>query len=188
MNEDTTSKKPEESGIKEIIKFALIILAIVIPFRLFIAQPYIVEGSSMYPTFENGDYLIVDQISTHFGEPKRGDVIIMRYPKDPSKFFIKRIIGLPNETVTIKDGSVSIQSGEKVVDLTEKYVVYDKKENFSSTLNSGEYFVMGDNRAGSSDSRIWGSLPKENIVGKPVLRLLPMNHMGLFPGIEKEIK
>ena len=98
------------SSVVDILKFALIVAAVVVPFRLFIAQPYIVEGSSMDPTFKDSDYLIVDQTYPRFGAPKRGDVIIMKYPKDTSKFFIKRIIGLPEETVIIKEGRVFIKN------------------------------------------------------------------------------
>ena len=176
--------KTEENSIKELIKYALIALIIVIPFRIFIAQPYIVDGSSMDPTFKNADYLIVDQLSKRFETPKRGSVVIIRYPKDPSKFFIKRLIGFPGETVVINSGKLIIygENNKEMTNIDEPYVKYPKNENFSMQLGENEYFVMGDNRAGSSDSRIWGSLPKENIIGVPVLRLLPINKIGLFPG------
>ncbi len=181
---DENQIKEKDSGVTDIIKFALIVVAIVVPFRLFIAQPYIVEGSSMDPTFKNGDYLIVDQISLHLEAPKRGEVIIMKYPKDPSKFFIKRIIGLPEETVVIKEGKISIKSpgGKDDFPLEENYIVYNKNEDSSATLKKGEYFVMGDNRGASSDSRVWGPLPLKNIVGRPFLRLLPLKNIGIFPG------
>lgn len=177
-------EKKEESSVRDIIKFVLIVGIIVIPFRLFVAQPYIVEGSSMEPTFSSGDYLIVDQISTHFSDPIRGEVIIMKYPKDPSKYFIKRIIGLPGETVTIKNGKVSISGGllRDTIELEENYVIHEKSEDLSENLGGGDYFVMGDNRAGSSDSRIWGPLPESHIVGRPILRLLPLDQISVFPG------
>ncbi|MEK7117183.1 MAG: signal peptidase I, partial [Patescibacteria group bacterium] len=92
---EENQSKDSQPSVADIIKFALIVIAIVVPFRLWIAQPYIVEGSSMIPAFKDGDYLIVDQISLRAEEPERGDVIIMKYPRDPKKFFIKRIIGLP---------------------------------------------------------------------------------------------
>ena len=179
--------KKEESSFKELLKYALIALLVVIPFRIFIAQPYIVDGSSMDPTFKNADYLIVDQLSKRFEIPERGSVIIIRYPKDPSKFFIKRLIAFPNERVVIKYGKVFVYNEEYQdgLELDEPYVYFTKKENFSADLGENEYFVMGDNRAGSSDSRIWGPLPKENIVGTPILRLLPTRNMDLFPGRKK---
>jgi signal peptidase I len=187
MHEEKNQQRRE--SIAEILKFSLIVLAIVVPFRLWIAQPYIVEGSSMDPTFKNGDYLIVDQVSYQLEEPKRGEVIIMRYPKDPSKYFIKRIIGLPEETVLIENGKVFIKPpGENILlELDESYVVYDKTEEFSATLKENEYFVMGDNRAGSSDSRVWGPLPAQNIVGRPFIRLLPITKIKILPGSIDEI-
>ncbi len=172
------------SSFWEFIKYALIAILIVVPFRIFIAQPYIVSGSSMDPTFKNGDYLIVDQLSKRFEDPKRGSVIIMRYPKDTSKFFIKRLIGFPNEKIEIKNGKVKIfnKDNKDGFEIDDSYVVYEKKDNLEISLGPNEYFVLGDNRAGSSDSRIWGSLPKENIVGTPIIRLLPFNKMDILPG------
>ncbi len=176
-----------ESGVIELIKYAVIAAIIVVPFRIFIAQPYIVEGSSMVPTFQNGDYLIVDQISSRFEKPERGAVIIMRYPKDPSKFFIKRLIGFPGETVHIKSGKVYIQTSTSTSEflLDEPYVKFAKGDNFEMKLENDQYFVMGDNRAGSSDSRAWGPLPGENIVGRPLVRLLPIKSLDLWPGVTK---
>ncbi|MDO8590322.1 MAG: signal peptidase I [bacterium] len=166
---------------KELIKLVLISLLIVVPFRVYIAQPFLVDGASMDPTFETGDYLIVDELTYHFKQPERGSVVIFKYPKDPRKSFIKRIIGLPNETVTLSDGQVTIVNTaypDGLV-LDEPYVVLRKSDNLSYTLGPGEYFVMGDNRLASADSRIWGSVPEENIIGRPVIRLLPP---ALFPG------
>src|SRR3989344_2581512 len=102
MEEDNT-----KSSVWEFVKYVAIAILIVIPFRIFIAQPYVVSGSSMDPTFKDGDYLIVDQLSKRFEAPERESVIIIRYPKDPSKFFIKRLIGFPHENVEIKDGIVT---------------------------------------------------------------------------------
>ena len=177
-------KSPEKSSFWELVRYALIALVIIIPFRMFIAQPYIVSGASMDPTFKDGDYLIVDQISKRFGDLERGAVIIIRYPKDPSKFFIKRLVAFPNEKIEIKDGKVKIYNNENPdgLILDDSYVAYKKIENLSFELGSNEYFVMGDNRAGSSDSRIWGSLPEKNIIGQPVLRLFPFNRIEMWPG------
>jgi signal peptidase I len=174
-----------KSSFWELTRYILLALLIVIPFRIFIAQPYVVEGVSMDLTFKTGDYLIVDQLSKRFEEPKRESVIIIRYPKDPSKFFIKRLIGFPGETVEIKNGLVTIYNEENKngLKLNEPYVIYKKDENFSMKLGVDEYFVMGDNRAGSSDSRMWGSLPKKYIIGRPILRLLPLNKIAIWPGV-----
>ena len=167
--------------IKELFKLIVIAVIIVVPFRIFIAQPFIVDGLSMYPTFDNGEYLIIDEVSYRFHDPERGEVLVFKYPKDPRKYFIKRIIGLPGETVEISGGQVSIlpADGSEKLTLDEPYIEMPKSESLSYELGEGEYFVMGDNRAQSADSRLWGSVPRENVVGRPVLRFLPPT---LFPG------
>jgi len=166
---------------REIAELLILSLVIVIPFRLFIAQPFIVEGASMYPTFKQGDYLVVDEISWRFSEPGRGEVVVFKYPKNPKKSFIKRIIGLPGEIISIKEGKVTIASGTypEGLLLDEPYVKAGKEETLSYTLGQNEYFVLGDNRAQSADSRIWGAVPAKNIVGRPILRLYPPS---LLPG------
>lgn len=189
MNEEnqTPVQNPEKKGNSfwELVRYAVIALIIIIPFRIFVAQPYVVSGASMDPTFKDADYLIVDQISKRFEEPQRASVVIIRYPKDPSKFFIKRLIGFPGETVEIKGGEVTIynEDNKNGLKLDEPYIVYKKIENFSITLKDDEYFVMGDNRAGSSDSRIWGTLPKKYIIGRPIIRLLPITKIDIWPGL-----
>lgn len=192
MNEEnntnaTLPAPKEKSSFWELIKYAVVAMLIVIPFRIFIAQPYLVSGSSMDPTFKDADYLIVDQLSKRFEFPARESVVIIRFPKDTSKFFIKRLIGFPGETVTINNGVVTIYNDQNKngITLKESYVTYKKDENFSITLKEDEYFVMGDNRAGSYDSRSWGPLPKKYIIGVPVLRLLPVDKIGLWPGSAK---
>lgn len=178
---------PQESSenfFTELLKFVAIAALIVIPVRLFIAQPFIVSGASMEPTFYNGQYLIVDELSYRFNEPARGDVVIFRYPRNDKEFFIKRIIGLPHETVTITDGVVSVERPDgSSVTLDETYVVnHGNGGDASHTLGADEFFVMGDNRPESSDSRVWGVLPRGNIIGKAFARLLPIDQVGLFPG------
>src|SRR5512146_2056699 len=133
----------------DLLRFAIICLLIVIPFRIFVAQPYIVEGSSMDPTFKNGDYLIVDQLSFHFTVPQRLDVIILKFPQDTSRYLIKRVIGLPGETVLIKNGKVTIKNSQGELPLAENYVRFEKSDTAEYKLGEGEYFVMGDNRAAS---------------------------------------
>lgn len=167
------------------VRFALIALLIVVPIRMFIAQPFIVQGASMEPTFETGEYLVVDQVTYYFHEPARGDVVVFKYPKDPSKFFIKRIIGLPGETVSIDRSGVRIINREHPDGfiLEEPYVAHMRLDTvLTETVGADAYFVMGDNRDASSDSRVWGALPEENIVGRALLRLLPVTHMHVLPG------
>ncbi|MEK7602123.1 MAG: signal peptidase I [Patescibacteria group bacterium] len=177
-----------ESAFKEILTFIVLAVIIVVPIRLFVAQPFVVEGESMHPTFESSDYLIVDEFSYHFSAPKRGDVIIFRYPGDPNVFYIKRIIGLPGETVHIDHGQTTVTKTDgSTVTLNESYVVAeDATYTQDTTLGTEQYFVMGDNRPRSSDSRIWGPLPKANIMGRAYLRLLPFNKVGTLPGAVTE--
>ena len=176
----------KENFVKEIIKFTLIALAIVIPVRAYVAQPFIVSGASMDPTFSTGQYLIVDQLSYHFENPKRGEVIIFKYPRDPETFFIKRIIGLPGETISLENGKVTIINVEHPdgILIDETYITKDHKtsDTFTTTLGHNEYFVMGDNRPQSSDSRAWGPLEDKYIVGRPFVRLLPLTKISVFPG------
>ncbi len=174
----------KENSFIEILKFSIVTLLIVVPFRMFVAKPFIVDGASMSPTFETGNYLIIDQVTYKINSPQRGDVIVFKYPKDTTKYFIKRIIGLPNEKIEIKDGKVTIYSEENPdgIQLTEDYVKNISTEDFEYQLGENEYFVMGDNRANSSDSRIWGSVDEKLIVGRALIELFPLNKIGLMPG------
>lgn len=178
---------PQEKGdsfFTELLKFAVVALVIVIPVRFFIAQPFIVSGASMDPTFSSGQYLIVDELSYRLGAPDRGDVIIFKYPKDPTQYFIKRVIGLPGETVKIQNGQVYVtETSGNTIKLDESYVTNKGNgADTSITLPPSQYFVMGDNRPESSDSRTWGTLPRQNIIGRAFVRLLPLQTIGLFPG------
>jgi len=172
--------------VDDVVKFALIALLIVLPIRIFIAQPFIVRGASMEPTFESNEYIIVDQLTYRFEEPERGDVIILKYPKDESVFFIKRIIGLPGETVELVGDKVVIQraKGEESLTLEEPYIPSDRLQSEYGVyaLGDDEYFVLGDNRRASSDSRAWGALRRDEVVGRAWLRLLPVSRVELLPG------
>jgi signal peptidase I len=174
----------------DIIKFAVIAAVIVIPIRMFIAQPFVVSGESMFPTFNDKEYLIVDELSYNLGTPHRGDVVIFRYPNDTKRFFIKRIIGLPNEEISIKNGVITIINKEnpKGFTLVEPYINEKFNTTLSYTTGEGEYFVMGDNRNRSSDSREWGILPDKLMIGRAYLRLLPIKNMDYLPGYYKEDK
>lgn len=184
--EKEENKEKKENSIWELVKFALIAIAIVIPIRMFIAQPFIVSGLSMFPTFHNSDYLIVDQISYRFKKPERGDVLIFKYPKDTSKYFIKRVIGLPNERVLLKGNTVRIVNNEHPDGfvLDEPYIQNQSNNMMNVVVGDDEYFMMGDNRSGSSDSRIWGNLQKKYITGRALVRLLPVKNINIFPGKE----
>ncbi len=122
---------------------------------MFVAQPFIVRGDSMQPTFESGEYLIVDQWSYHFNNPARGDVIIMRYPKDTSVFFIKRIIGLPGETVQLSGGKVTIEKqGQPSITLTEPYVEDGHLENEYATYTLGSRRLLRHGRQPHREFRL----------------------------------
>ncbi len=177
-----------ENFFTELLKFALLALCIVVPVRLFVAQPFIVSGESMVPTFQNSQYLIVDELTYHFASPHRGDVIVFRYPKDTTQFFIKRIIGLPGEVVHISDSGIAVTKTDgSQAQLDESYVAnHGNGGSRDYTVPPGDYFVMGDNRPESSDSRSWGFLPRTNIVGRAFLRLLPFQSASIFPGSANE--
>jgi len=160
----------------EIAKIVIIALLIVVPIRYFIFQPFFVRGQSMEPNFENGDYLIVDEISYRFKDPQRGEAVVFKYPGNLSQRYIKRIIGLPGETIEIEDGKVIIFSEEGSQILDESDYLFPSVStpgDIRITLAGDEYFVLGDNRVSSSDSRSWGLLPREDIVGRVFFRAWP---------------
>jgi signal peptidase I len=187
MDETLVPAKPAQTSgsFKEFAKFVIIVIVIVVAVRMFIAQPFIVQGTSMVPTFQNSNYLIIDELSYRFESPKRGDVLIFHPPKDPKVYYIKRIIGVPGDTVIISHGIVTITNKDHPDGLTldEPYISPDNpNDTFSKLVTDGNYFMMGDNRQGSYDSRGWGLLPRQNITGRAFLRLFPLSEFSLFPG------
>jgi signal peptidase I len=171
---------------RHFLLFAIIVIAIVLPFRLFVAKPFLVSGTSMYPSFDTFHYLIVDQLTYRIEGPERGDVIIFRFPQNPSRFFIKRIIGLPSETVELSGNTVTIKNDEHPEGfvLDEPYIAPEnaRVSEMSVTLGDDEYFVMGDNRKASADSRYWGPLERSRIVGRAFVRLFPFTELSILPG------
>ncbi len=152
--------------------------------RTFIAQPFVVSGESMEPTFNTNEYLIVDQLSHELTNPKRGEVIIFKYPLIPSRYFIKRVIALPGETIKITGNKVEIKEvgSDAFFTLDEPYIEFEKESFTEMTLSDDEYFVMGDNRLASLDSRSWGPLKESFIVGKAFIRLFPISKIDILPG------
>lgn len=165
----------------EALKIALMALAIVIPIRYFIFQPFIVKGQSMEPGLQDGNYLIVDELSYRFRQPSRGEVVVFHYPFSPAQRYIKRIIGLPGETVEIEDNAIRVFStdGKEIILQESSYLPITSQTlgGIKVILGEKEYFVLGDNRLFSSDSRSWGTLPRDKIVGRAILRLWPLTEI-----------
>ncbi len=174
------------SFIFELIKITVISLVIIMPIRYFLIQPFYVKGASMEPNFYDHEYLIIDEITYRFNEPKRGDIIVFRYPRNPQEYFIKRIIGLPGEKVQIKDGQVIIYNDEhpEGMILKEDYLAPGTKTySLNSdiiTLSENEYYVLGDNRNSSKDSRSFGPVNKSFIVGRVLFRGWPFDRINIF--------
>ncbi|MDO8444156.1 MAG: signal peptidase I [bacterium] len=175
----------------DLIKTGAIVFIIAFALRYFAVQPYIVDGESMMPNYQNREYLLAEKISYSVGNPQRGDVVIFKYPKNPSLNYIKRIIGLPDEKVQIANNQITIFNARHPsgVVLTETYILKDSPTQtpnnsiYEITLKDNEYFVLGDNRGHSSDSREWGVLPKDNILGRSWLTLVPLNLAGFHSHI-----
>ena len=185
----------------EIVKIFVLAFIIIAPIRMFLFQPFFVQGASMEPNFENNEYLIINELGYKetpvgikdnnlftvgdFKEFKRQDIAVFKYPKDPSKFFIKRVIGLPSEKIEIKNGKIKLYNTENPEGFLLDESAYLDKKVFTQgdvvlQLKDNEYFMMGDNRPYSSDSRSWGPVPKEDIIGNVIFRAWPLNRINIF--------
>lgn len=168
----------------DVIESVVVALSIFVVIYLFIIQPHQVKGASMDMTFHDGEYILTDKITYRFNNPLRGDVIVFKAPMNPDFDYIKRIIGLPGDTVSIVDGSVYVNNQK----LEENYIDSNTvilpgqyiKEGQQITLNSDEYFVLGDNRSHSSDSRQWGTVPRKDIIGRVFFRYWPFTRFGIL--------
>ena len=185
MQENSSPDTPTNSK-KELLAYTVVALGIALFIRFFIAAPYVVSGASMEPNFQDWNYLIVDRISYDFAEPKRGDVVVFDLPQNQSRALIKRVIGLPNETVVLSGQSVTIINAEHPEGFTLEEPYLDAANLTGSNamemkLDADEFLVLGDNRRVSADSRIWGGLPRKDIVGRVLLRLYPLNEIGILP-------
>lgn len=173
-----TTEESQKNGLGhwlwEIIQTLVLAGLLIVFFRSFIFQNYIVEGESMVNTLHAQERLIVSRLSYILGEPERGDVIVFQYPYDPQRDFVKRIIGLPGETIAINNGIVFID-GKPLPDESSYVDLVSTETKPPVLLGDDEYYVMGDNRPGSSDSRSWGPLVGRNIIGKAWLVYFPFN-------------
>ena len=189
---DITDHLP--SPLKRIVNFfldfvetAVVALSIFVVVYLFLVQPHEIKGGSMEPTFNNNEYILTDKISYRFKEPKRGDVVIFKAPKNPDVDYIKRIIGLPGERIKIQNGAIYI-NGKKlsepyIRDITSLTSTQYLQEGVETTVPEGYFFVMGDNRTGSMDSREFGPIAENVIIGHAILRYWPLPALGLVPSV-----
>ncbi|MDO8561996.1 MAG: signal peptidase I [bacterium] len=172
---------------RSLLSYTVIALGLALFIRFFIAAPYVVSGASMEPTFFDWHYLIIDKLIYEVSTPKRGDVIVLVLPQDAGRSLIKRVIGLPGDTVRISGSKVTVLNAENPEGFTLDEPYIDPKnattgESLEAVLGQSEYFVLGDNRRVSADSRIWGKLPEKDIVGRVDLRLFPFNMISVVPG------
>lgn len=182
----------------DLVKTGVIVFIVAFLIRYFLIQPFIVDGGSMMPSYVDQEYLLAEKLSYTISSPKRGDVIIFKYPNNPTINYIKRVIGLPGETVEISNNQIRIinTSHPSGVVLDESYISKSIKtltgsdKKIVATVPNDSYFVMGDNREHSSDSREWGNLPRANIVGRSWLTVKPLDRFGfqhhvLYPGLSQ---
>lgn len=176
----------------ETVKIVIVSLAIILPVRYFLVQPFFVKGASMEPAFEDGNYILIDEISYRLKDPARGDIVVFKYPIDPSQFFIKRIIGMPGETVKIRNNKVRVFNQEfpDGFILNEGSYLHQGQQtlgDFEEKLAADEYYVLGDNRLRSSDSRFWGPVKRPMITGRVFFRAFPINEIGGFKKVEYQM-
>lgn len=170
----------------EIATVAIVALVIILPIRYFLIQPFYVKGASMEPNFYDHEYLIIDEISYRLNEPKRGDIVVFKYPRDPKQYFIKRVVGLPGEKIKIENGRVHVLKNNQYEKLNEDYLSEDTLTNLplrgygEVSLADDEFFLLGDNRNESLDSRIFGPVSRDFIIGRTWFRGWPFNRITVF--------
>jgi signal peptidase I len=175
----------KKSGKGALFAYTVGALGLALFIRFFVAAPYVVSGSSMEPNFHNWDYLITDRVLYRFEEPQRGDVVVFHLPYEYSRTLIKRVIGLPGETIVATKDSIRVINAEHPAgfELDESYLAAANRGGAEATIELGpnEYAVLGDNRRVSSDSRTWGVLPRDHIVGRVLVRLFPFADLNILP-------
>ncbi|MBI3485648.1 signal peptidase I [Candidatus Daviesbacteria bacterium] len=179
----------EETGLRykivEFIQTLVVFAAIGTAIYLFIAQPHKVSGSSMFPTLKTGDYIITNKIGYRLEQPKKGEIIVFKNPREESQDFIKRIIGVPGDRVKIEGGHFFVNDQQLSESSYLESSVYTSsgaflREGEEITVSPNHYFVAGDNRLASSDSREWGFVTREEIIGKAFFRYWPLSAVGII--------
>ncbi|OGH85949.1 MAG: signal peptidase I [Candidatus Magasanikbacteria bacterium RIFOXYC2_FULL_40_16] len=167
----------------ELVKIAVLAGITIGVVRYFIFKPFYVEGQSMDPTFHEKEYLIIDEITYRFNEPKRGEVIVFRAPTVEKDYYLKRVIGLPGERVKVEDDKVIVYNNDNSTGVLLEEIYLENVPTpgqTTITLGPDEYFVMGDNRKASFDSRRFGPIKKTDIIGRAWLRGWPIDRITLF--------
>lgn len=189
MTDFEFKKSPDQQEVRaffwEVAKVVVLALAIIVPVRYYLFQPFFVKGASMEPTFNDGDYVLIDELTYRFRDFARGEVVVFRAPPDHSQFYIKRIVGLPGEEIQIQNNKVTIFNQEH-----PKGFVLDESNyldssvptpgNLREKIGLDELFVLGDNRLHSSDSRFWGLVEKKLVTGRALIRAWPLNQIKKF--------
>ncbi|HBW73760.1 MAG TPA: signal peptidase I [Candidatus Magasanikbacteria bacterium] len=196
INRRNRSSFTPQSGMKlfiiEVFKVGLFTILTIFVVRTFLFKPFYVRGASMETNFFDSEYLIIDEVSYRVHEPKRGDVIVFRYPNDPSEYFLKRVIGLPGETVTVRNGQVVVINKDfsNGIVLNEAYLRFGLRTpgDTTATMKEGQYFVMGDNRPASWDSRGFGPINGSAIVGRVWVRGWPFDRAQAFSTPNYQLK
>ncbi len=175
---DGQPEKKQKSALLEVLESVAIAVLLAVVIRLFLFEPFIIPSESMYPALQINDRLMVNKLSYRMGEPDRGDVIVFKYPMDPNRDFVKRLIAVGGETIEIRDSVLFINDRP----VPEEYLPEGLEFGDYGPVKvpEGTYFMMGDNRNSSDDSRSWGMMPEENIIGKAVFIYWPMNRIGLL--------
>jgi signal peptidase I len=174
-NLETSERPGRLFGLLREVVETLLLAGVIWAIVNFASARFVVDGSSMEPNLHTGQFLIVDRLTYRFSEPERGDIIVFEYPDLPEKDYIKRIIGLPGEEVSIHDNVVYVNGRP----LDEPYIRTPTSYTGTWTVGPDQYFVLGDNRNNSSDSHDWGMLDRELIVGKAWLSYWPISEWGL---------
>ncbi|MEK7619621.1 MAG: signal peptidase I [Patescibacteria group bacterium] len=166
----------------EIVQIVIISSAIIIPIRYFLIQPFYVKGASMEPNFYDQEYLIIDELTYRFRNPFRGEIVVFKYPRDRSQYFIKRVVGLPGETIEVTGGNVMVYNTEHPngLVLEEAYLEESTTGKVRVTLGDNEYYMFGDNRDSSLDSRSFGAITRDDVIGRVWVRGLPFSRIGTF--------